>query len=134
MVTLLLFETTFEPRSLVVDPPMTDAELEEMCLRNEMVQIERTSDGVIRLKPLGGGVDELRQFRDSFPTRRLVASPPSRAILRFMRGFLSGGWIAIKSGCGLCFAGAIEGVDEGRSCADAAALPGVCGGVAFAER
>lgn len=132
MVTLPLFETTFEPRSLVVYPPMTDAELEEMCLRNEMVQIERTSDGVIRLKPLGGGVDELRQFRDSFPTRRLVASPPSRAILRFMRGFLSGGWIAIKSGCGLCFARAIEGVDEGRSCEDAAALSGVCSGVAFA--
>jgi len=66
MVTLPLFETTFEPRSLVVDLPMTDAELEEMCLRNETVQIERTSEGVIRLKPLEGASTSFANSEISF--------------------------------------------------------------------
>lgn len=55
MVTLPLFETTFEPRSLVIDPPMSDAELEALCLRSDNVQIERTSEGVIRMHAPAGG-------------------------------------------------------------------------------
>lgn len=56
MVTLPLFEASFEPRTLVVDPPMSDAELEELCLRSDNVQIERTHEGVIRVNPPTGGM------------------------------------------------------------------------------
>lgn len=55
MVTLPLFESSLEPRTLVVDPPMTDAELEALCLRSDNVQIERTGEGVIRVNPPTGG-------------------------------------------------------------------------------
>jgi Uma2 family endonuclease len=55
MVTLPLFETSLETRSLTVDPPMTDAELESLCLRSDNVQIERTREGVIRVNPPTGG-------------------------------------------------------------------------------
>jgi Uma2 family endonuclease len=55
MVTLPLFETSFESRSLVVDPPMTDEELEVLCLRSDTVQIERTREGVIRMHAQTGG-------------------------------------------------------------------------------
>jgi Uma2 family endonuclease len=37
------------PRSLVVDPPMSDAEFEAFCLQNDVVHLERTSEGVIRM-------------------------------------------------------------------------------------
>src|SRR5208283_392132 len=52
--TLPSFEVNTLPRSLVVDPPMSDAEFEAFCLRNDGVQVERTSEGVIRMKPPTG--------------------------------------------------------------------------------
>jgi Uma2 family endonuclease len=55
MSTLPRFEADMLPRSLVVDPPMTDAELEAFCLRNDVVQVERTSKGVIVMNPPTGG-------------------------------------------------------------------------------
>jgi len=42
------------PRSLVVDPPMSDAEFEAFCLQNDGVQVERTAEGVIRMNPPTG--------------------------------------------------------------------------------
>jgi Uma2 family endonuclease len=42
------------PRSLAVDPPLTDAEFEALCLKNDDVQFERTSDGAIRMNPPTG--------------------------------------------------------------------------------
>ncbi len=50
------FEASLVPRNLVVDPPMSDAELEAFCARNQDVQIERTSDGVIRVNPPTGAL------------------------------------------------------------------------------
>jgi Uma2 family endonuclease len=52
MSTLPRFLVDMLPRSLVVDPPMTDAELEAFCGRNDLAQVERTSEGVIRMNPL----------------------------------------------------------------------------------
>jgi hypothetical protein len=54
-VALTLFETQFESRSLTRNPPLTDEELEALCLRNDPAQIERTWDGVIRLHASSGG-------------------------------------------------------------------------------
>ena len=54
MSTLVRFEASLVPRNLVIDPPMTDAELEAFCARNQDVQIERTRDGVIRVNPPTG--------------------------------------------------------------------------------
>jgi Uma2 family endonuclease len=76
MVTLPLFESSLEPRSLVVSPPMTDAELEALCLRSDNLQIERTSEGVIRVNPPTGGFTGngnfkiLRQLGIWWSTRR----------------------------------------------------------------
>jgi Uma2 family endonuclease len=55
MSTLPTFEAHTLPRSLIVDPPMTDAELEAFCLENDWMQIERTHEGVIRMNPPTGG-------------------------------------------------------------------------------
>jgi Uma2 family endonuclease len=42
------------PCSLIVDPPMTDAEFLAFCLANDGAQVERTSEGVIRMNPPTG--------------------------------------------------------------------------------
>jgi len=51
MSTLPSFDVHTLPRKLVVDPPMSDAELEAFCLENDWVQVERTREGVIRMNP-----------------------------------------------------------------------------------
>lgn len=58
--------TNLGPRGLVVDPPMTDIELEMLCLRSDTVQIERTSEGVIRFNPLEGGLTSNANSEISF--------------------------------------------------------------------
>lgn len=35
------------PRSLVLNPPLTDEEFEKLCLRNDQLQLERTKEGEI---------------------------------------------------------------------------------------
>ena len=55
MSTLPRFDVHTLPRSLVVDPPMSDAELEAFCLENDWMRIERTREGVIRMNPPTGG-------------------------------------------------------------------------------
>jgi Uma2 family endonuclease len=54
MSTLPRFETYPLPRSLAVEPPLTDAEFEAMCLKNDGIQFERTSEGAIRMNPPTG--------------------------------------------------------------------------------
>ena len=54
MSTLPRFEVDMRPRSLIVDPPMSDAEFEAFCLQNDGVQVERTSEGAIRMNPPTG--------------------------------------------------------------------------------
>jgi len=54
MSTLPRFVVDMLPRSLVVDPPMSDAEFETFCLQNDGVQVERTSEGAIRMNPPTG--------------------------------------------------------------------------------
>ncbi len=49
MSTLPRFMVEMLPRSLVVDPPMSDAEFEAFCLQNDVVHLERTAEGVIRM-------------------------------------------------------------------------------------
>jgi Uma2 family endonuclease len=55
MSTLLPVDATTAARSLVLDPPLTDAELEALCRDNDNVQIERTREGVILMNPPAGG-------------------------------------------------------------------------------
>ncbi len=54
MSTLPRFAADMLPRSLVVDPPMSDAELLVFCLQNDAAQVERTSEGVIRMNAPAG--------------------------------------------------------------------------------
>jgi Uma2 family endonuclease len=76
MSTLPRFELSPFPRSLAVNPPLTDAEFEVFCLKNEDVQIERTSDGAIRMNPptgalTGDGNSEVNhQLRNWWDTHR----------------------------------------------------------------
>jgi Uma2 family endonuclease len=56
MSTLPRFETYPVCRSLAVDPPLSDAELEAFCLQNDHLQIERTSEGAIRMNPPTGAL------------------------------------------------------------------------------
>lgn len=43
------------PRSLVVNPPLTDAEFEALCLASEWFRYERTREGEILVNPPAGG-------------------------------------------------------------------------------
>ena len=51
MSTLLPIDLRITPRSLHLDPPMTDAEFEEFCLGNDVARVERTREGVIQMNP-----------------------------------------------------------------------------------
>jgi Uma2 family endonuclease len=43
------------PRSLVLDPPLTDAEFEALCTANDLIFFERTREGEILMHPPAGG-------------------------------------------------------------------------------
>ncbi len=55
MDTVLPIDAVTSPRRLILDPPMTDAELFAFCQLNELAQIERTREGVIEMNPPAGG-------------------------------------------------------------------------------
>jgi Uma2 family endonuclease len=62
MSTLLPVDARLTARTLVLDPPLTDAELEELCRANDNVQIERTREGVIHMNPPAGGMSSHGNF------------------------------------------------------------------------
>ena len=76
MSTLLRVDTPVATRTYVVDPPYTDDELERLCLRNEDLRIERTSEGVIRVNPQtglltnGGNAEIIHQLRSWWDEHR----------------------------------------------------------------
>jgi Uma2 family endonuclease len=43
------------PRSVVLNPPLSDAEFEGLCAANDLIRFERTREGEILLNPLSGG-------------------------------------------------------------------------------
>lgn len=53
--TIPQLEVTGTMRTAVFNPPFTDAELEQFCLLNDDIQVERRKDGVIDLNPPVGG-------------------------------------------------------------------------------
>jgi len=56
MATLLRIDPETLPRTLVLDPPVTDAEFEALCRENPAhIRIERTKEGIIRMNPPTGG-------------------------------------------------------------------------------
>jgi Uma2 family endonuclease len=65
MSTLLPVDVRFAARTLVLDPPLTNAELEELCRANDNVQFERTKEGVIRMNPPAGGMSSRSNFEIS---------------------------------------------------------------------
>ena len=76
MSTLLPVDVRFAARTLVLDPPMTDAEFEELCRANDNVQFERTKEGVIHMNPPAGGLsgdgnaEIIWQLRDWWKSHR----------------------------------------------------------------
>jgi Uma2 family endonuclease len=54
VVTLLPIDAA-TPRSLVLDPPLTDAELEALCAASDWFGFERTREGEILMHPPAGG-------------------------------------------------------------------------------
>lgn len=44
-----------KPRSLIVNPPLTDAEFEAVCAAEEWFRLERTREGEILMNPPAGG-------------------------------------------------------------------------------
>jgi len=76
MVTIPLFESIVQPRTLVVDPPMSDKELERLCQLSDSVLVERTSGGVIRMNPptgaftSDGNAELIRQLRNWWAVHR----------------------------------------------------------------
>jgi Uma2 family endonuclease len=76
MSTLLPVDVRTVPRSLVLDPPLTDAEFEALCRANDDVQFERTKEGVIHMNPPAGGLsgdgnaEIIWQLRDWWKSHR----------------------------------------------------------------
>jgi Uma2 family endonuclease len=74
MSTLPRFELSPLLRILTVEPPLTDAEFEAMCLKNDDIQYERTSEGAIRMNPPtgmltgDGNAEIIRQLRNWWDT------------------------------------------------------------------
>ena len=52
---LLRIDAETLPRVLVLDPPMTDEEFEVLCRENDVMQLERTKEGAIRMQAPAGG-------------------------------------------------------------------------------
>src|SRR6185437_11872940 len=55
MVTVLRIDPETLPRTLALDPPVTDAEFEALCRENTGVRLERTKEGIVRMNPPTGG-------------------------------------------------------------------------------
>jgi Uma2 family endonuclease len=74
--TLLSLDAEVVPRTLVFDPPLSDGELERLCQRNDVVRIERTSQGAIRVNPptglltSDGNAEIIHQLRVRWETHR----------------------------------------------------------------
>jgi hypothetical protein len=59
----LPFDARLPAHTLVVDPPLTDEQLEELCRANEDVRIERTKQGIIRMNSPAGGLTAMAMQR-----------------------------------------------------------------------
>jgi Uma2 family endonuclease len=64
------------PRSLVLDPPLTDAQFQELCAANDWFRYERTREGEILMHPptgsftSDGNAEIVLQLRSWWKTRR----------------------------------------------------------------
>jgi Uma2 family endonuclease len=57
MATLLRIDPETLPRTLALDPPVTDAEFEALCRENSAhIRLERTKEGIVRMNPPTGGL------------------------------------------------------------------------------
>jgi len=76
MVALLSLGAEIIPRTLAFDPPLTDDEFEDLCLRQDFIQFERTSEGAIRMNAPAGGltgrgnIEILRQLANWWETHQ----------------------------------------------------------------
>lgn len=55
MATVLRINPESLPRTLALDPPVTDAEFEALCRENTGIRLERTKEGIVRMNPPTGG-------------------------------------------------------------------------------
>ncbi|HEV2326062.1 MAG TPA: Uma2 family endonuclease [Terracidiphilus sp.] len=56
MATVLRIDPETLPRTLALDPPVTEAEFEEMCRESgAIIRFERTKEGIVRMNPPTGG-------------------------------------------------------------------------------
>jgi Uma2 family endonuclease len=64
------------PRSLVLDPPLTDAQFQELCFANDWFRFERTREGEILMHPptgsftSGGNAEIIGQLHSWWKTHR----------------------------------------------------------------
>jgi Uma2 family endonuclease len=64
------------PRSVFLDPPLSDAEFEALCAANDLIRFERTREGEILMNPPAGGftsrgnVEILAQLHSWWKTHR----------------------------------------------------------------
>jgi Uma2 family endonuclease len=75
MHTVLSIEAEL-PRSLILDPPLTDAEFEALCAANDLIYFERTREGeIVMQSPAGGFTSDgnaeiISQLRSWWKTHR----------------------------------------------------------------
>ncbi len=76
MAPLLRFAVQDLPQSIVWDEPVSDDLLERLCSVNELLQLERTKQGVLRVNPptglrtSDGNSEVIQQLRNWWKTHR----------------------------------------------------------------
>ena len=78
-----------KPRSLVLDPPLTDAELEALCAASDWFRFERTREGEILMNPPAGGFTSGGNAEILTQLQLLVEDPSAGKGVRFQRRVLS---------------------------------------------
>jgi hypothetical protein len=71
MATLLRIDPETLPRTLALDPPVTDAEFEALCRENSAhIRLERTKEGIVRMNPPTGDLQaaEIRRLHGKWAT------------------------------------------------------------------
>ena len=76
-------------RTLVPDPPLSDAEFEALCHAFDTVQFERTKEGVILMNPPAWRIHRRWQCADPASIGCLVGNSRARQSVRFQHRLLS---------------------------------------------
>jgi Uma2 family endonuclease len=130
MSTLPRFGTYVQTRTLAVDPPLTDDELEALCIQNDHVQIERTSEGELRMNPPTGALTGDGNSEINHQLRSWWETDEKGRVFDSNAGFFLPDGSMLSPGASYVLPEQLEGGHEEATDGNPAPLPSFRGGVA----